>query len=189
MQLNLVLPLPPSVNKYLGYKIVWVGNRPVVQVYKTKVAKEYESYIKKQVTREIKKQNWSCTDKKNYIEVELTYYLNKKRKDSHNLEKVLFDSLMVAGAYPDDDILLPYTRNIYIDKNHPRVEVILRKSDKKGIFDNEKHFQIFKDLNCDICKKSKYKRDCGILTRALDNRLEIEEIDIKNNKCHKKEKF
>lgn len=186
MQLELTLPLPPSVNKYLGYKVVWIGNRHIPQPYKTKTAKEYESYVKKLVTREIIRQGWSCEDKKDYIEVELTYYLNKKRKDSHNLEKVLFDSLMSAGVYPDDDILLSHTKNIYIDKENPRVEVLLKKSRKKGIFYDDFHLKEFKSLNCDKCKKSTYKKSCGVLNRALENKIDLKEINLKENNCYKK---
>lgn len=185
MQLKLTLPLPISVNKYLNYKIVWIGKKPIPQAYKPREVKEYERYATKLIQKQIKEQKWECLTKDNYIDVELTYYLNKKRKDSHNLEKVLFDVLMSAGAYPDDDILLPKTKNIYIDKDNPRVEVTLRISKKQGIFDDIKHLNIFKEQNCNRCKKSSYKRACGVFTRALENRICTEEIDALENVCKK----
>ena len=119
MQINLTLPLPPSVNEYLGYRVVYINGRAVSQPFETRVAREYKAYVKNIVHRELKKQSWQCLDKEHYIDVKLVYYLNKKRKDSHNLEKVLFDALMDAGLYPDDDILIPKTENIYIDKYSP----------------------------------------------------------------------
>ena len=185
MQLKLTLPLPPSVNEYLGYRVVYMNGRAISQPFETKKAKEYKHYVKAIVNRELKNQNWSCTNKDNYIDIEMIYYLNKKRKDSHNLEKVLFDSLMFAGLYPDDDILIPKTNNIYIDKYNPRIEVILSISNKKGIFDNIQHLLEFKQRNCVSCKKHTYKRSCTILTKALENRIEPS-INLVQMVCNEK---
>lgn len=185
MQIKLTLPLPPSVNEYLGYRVVYVNGRAISQPFETKTAKEYKAYVKNIVHRELKKQSWECLDKEHYIDVSLVYYLNKKRKDSHNLEKVLFDALMGAGLYPDDDILLPKTKNIYIDKYDPRVEIELTISEKRGIFDNSVHLKMFREINCDKCKKSTYKRTCSIIQKALDNRIEPE-INIIKNICYEK---
>lgn len=185
MQISLVLPLPPSVNEYLGYRVVYINGKAISQPFETKIAKEYKEYVKNIVYRELKEQQWECLDKEHYINVELTYYLNKKRKDSHNLEKVLFDALMYAGLYPDDDILLPKTKNIYIDKYNPRIELELTISDKRGIFDNPAHLNIFRAVNCNKCKKSTYKRTCSIIQKALDNRIEPE-INILKNICYEK---
>ncbi|HSQ87975.1 RusA family crossover junction endodeoxyribonuclease, partial [Romboutsia sp.] len=112
-------------------------------------------------------------------------YLNKKRKDSHNLEKVLFDALMGAGLYPDDDILIPKTKNVYIDKYDPRVEVELELATKLGIFDNAEHLQKFKTKNCSMCKKSTYKKPCGVLNKALENRIEPE-LNLEKLECYNK---
>ena len=185
MQLNLVLPLPISINKYLNYKVVWIGSRPVPQAYKPKAVKDYEKYATQIIKRELSKQNWCCDNKDNYLNVELTYYLEQKRKDSHNLEKVLFDVLVNAGVFPDDDILLPWTDNIYMEKKNPRVEVRINVAEKRGIFNNENHLHSFKTHNCNVCKKSQYKRSCGVMSRALDNRLNTEEININDGICHK----
>ena len=185
MQINLTLPLPPSVNEYLGYRIVYINGKAIPQPFETKIAKEYKTYVKNIVHRELKKQSWECLDKENYLDINLVYYLNKKRKDSHNLEKVLFDALMGAGLYPDDDILTPKTGNVYIDKYNPRVELQLSVSEKRGIFDNSEHLKQFKEVNCDKCKKSTYKRKCGVIQKALENRIEPE-IDINKNICYEK---
>lgn len=185
MQLNLTLPLPISVNKYLNYKVVWIGKRPVPQAYKPREVKDYEKYATQIIKREISKQNWSCSNKDNFIKVESVYYLEKKRKDSHNLEKVLFDVLVNAGVIPDDDILLPTTKNVYIDKENPRVELVISMADKKGIFYNMDHLHSFKEKNCNVCKRSTYKRPCGVMLRALDNRINLEEINIKDDVCYK----
>lgn len=185
MQINLTLPLPPSVNEYLGYKVIYINGRAISQPFETKTAKDYKAHVKNIIHRELKKQPWECLNKENYLDIKLVYYLNKKRKDSHNLEKVLFDALMDAGLYPDDDILIPKTENIYIDKYNPRVELTLIISDKKGIFDNPEHLEIFREMNCEKCKKSTYKRKCGVIQKALENRIEPE-IDISKNICYEK---
>lgn len=183
MRFNLTLPLPPSVNEYLGYRVIFINGRYIPQPYSTKAAKDYTKYVATVVKRELKKQKWKINNKEKYINVDLIYYVNKKRKDADNMNKVLFDSLVKAGLFPDDDILLPKVHNIYIDSNNPRVEIFLSVSDKIGIFDDEEHLKIFNNNNCNKCKKSTYKRGCSIKTKALENRIQEE---IKNDICLKR---
>ena len=117
------------------------------------------------------------------------YYINNEANKSYleyyneEMNKVLFDSLVKAGLFPDDDILLPKVHNIYIDSNKPRVEIFLSVSDKIGIFDDEEHLKTFNNNNCNKCKKSTYKRGCSIKTKALENRIQEE---IKNDICLKR---
>lgn len=185
MQLNLTLDLPPSVNEYLGYKVIYMNSRAIPKPYETKKAKDYKKHVATVVKRELKKQDWKFEGKDKYIDVHIVYYMNKKRKDADNLGKVLFDALMECGVYPDDDILIPKVDDVYIDKYNPRVEVRLTVSDKEGIFKNEVHKSQFIKTNCSQCKKYYYKRQCSVLNKALENRIEPE-INLENLICNEK---
>ncbi|GAA0092963.1 hypothetical protein UT300009_29930 [Paraclostridium bifermentans] len=185
MQLKLVLPLPPSVNEYLGYRVVYIAGRPIAQPFETKKAKDYKKYVNTVVKRELKKQYWDFKGKDKHLDIHLKYYMNKKRKDADNMGKVLFDALMASGVYIDDDILLPKVDNIYIDKYNPRVELCITVSDKMGIFDNEEHFNAFIEENCVKCKKHYYKRHCSIISKALENRIEPQ-INLEKMICNEK---
>lgn len=185
MQLKLTLPLPPSINEYLGYRVVYIGGRPISQPFETKKAKDYKRYVKTVVKREIQRQNWEFKGKDEYLDIHLKYYMNKKRKDADNLGKVLFDALMEGGVYIDDDILIPKVDNVYIDKYNPRVELSISVSDKMGIFDNKEHLNTFMENNCLQCKRHYYKRQCSIITKALENRIEPQ-IDLDKLVCNEK---
>ena len=43
MNIKLVLPLPPSVNEYLGYRVVYINGRAISQPFETNIAKEYKT--------------------------------------------------------------------------------------------------------------------------------------------------
>lgn len=183
--LKLVLPVAPSVNQYLGYKVVYIGGRPIAQSYEKKESKDYKKYAVKVIKREIEKQGWITPEKGKYIYMDIDLYLDRKRKDADNCLKVSIDALTLSGAIQDDDIIIPRFNNVFLDKNNPRMEIFLRVSDKKGIFFNDSHLEMFKVNNCNKCKKSTYKRCCGVMQKALDNRIEPD-IDMNKNICYKK---
>lgn len=183
--LKITLPVAPSVNSYLGYRVGYIGGRPIVQSYEKKETVQYKRYAKKVITREMKNQNWEQPQKGEYVFMYIDLYLDRKRKDADNFLKVSIDTLTLSGAILDDDIIIPRINNIYLDKNNPRMEITLEIAPKKGIFLTALHLDSFKTYNCNQCKKSTYKRPCGILQRALDNRIEPE-IDINKNICYEK---
>ena len=118
-------PLPPSANEYLGKRVAYVGCRAIVQVYKTKKAKEYDSYMNKLLKRTAGEQDWSIPNKEEYIEMHLVYYMNKLGRDIDNTFKLLIDSLAHAGLIINDDKVIPIVHDIFIDKDNPRVEIEL----------------------------------------------------------------
>ena len=52
--LKITLPVAPSVNSYLGYRVGYIGGRPIVQSYEKKETVQYKRYAKKVITREMK---------------------------------------------------------------------------------------------------------------------------------------
>ena len=185
MKIKFTLHIAPSVNQYLGYRVVYIRGKHISQPYETKVAKEYKVFVKNIIHRELKKQDWTTPEKHEYVIMDLVFYFDRKRKDSDNAIKVMQDAIVDSCIIEDDDIIMPRVNNIYIDKYNPRVEVTLKLAPKTGIFDNPSHLKMFKSINCDKCKKSTYKRQCGIMQKALDNRIEPE-INIIKNICYEK---
>ena len=180
--LKFTSPLPPSSNKYLGKRVSYSGGKPFVQVYKTNKAMNYERYMVKTLQRESKEQGWITPEKNDYIEMELVYYMNKLGRDIDNTYKLLIDALANAGLIINDDKVIPIPKNIFIDKDNPRIEVTIKISDKKGVFLNNQQADVFISDNCTGC--SRYKRNCGILKKAFENRIQPE-IDLVELKCIK----
>lgn len=176
-------PVPPSVNNYLGKRVAYKGKVPYVHVYKTNEAKKFDSYLQKVIKRAITKHGWETPKDDEYIEAHYTLYLERKRKDADNYFKLLNDALTHCGAIIDDDCIIPIVDNIYIDKDNPRIEVSLKKSDKVGIFTNKQEFDCFVESNCSEC--SRYKRNCSILREAKENRL-TPKINLEALQCESK---
>lgn len=181
--LKFTSPIPPSSNEYLGKRVAYAGGKPYVQVYKTKKAMDYERYMVKTLTRSAKEQGWVIPEKNDYLEMELVYYMNKLGRDIDNTYKLLIDALANAGLIINDDKVIPIPKNIYIDKDNPRIEVKLKISEKTGIFDNKAHSEKFIFNNCIKC--GRYKKNCSILKKAYENRLQPE-IDLDKLVCIKK---
>lgn len=51
------------------------------------------------------------------------YWPDKRRRDTHNTFKLLFDCLEDAGIYKDDKDVLPQVMAIDVDRERPRVEI------------------------------------------------------------------
>ena len=170
--IKFTLPVPPSVNKAYGLRVQYMGGRAIPQRYLTTIAKEYKDYVSRTCKRIMKENdiNFLVENKDEFIEMELVYYFDKKRKDADNTFKLLFDGMVQSKMMVDDDIILYNVKNIYIDKLNPRVEIKITKSKKRGIFNSETELEKFLDINCKNCKR--YKRNCSILKKALENRIE-----------------
>lgn len=179
--LKLTSPLPPSVNRYLKYRVAASGNKRYVQVYPSPETKEFNAFFEDYVKEEIKNQGWIKPKKGKLIHVKITFYLDRKRKDPNNFFKVPLDVLADAGAYYDDDVVLPSADRLYLDNKNPRLEIEIYESEAIGIFDNQSHLDKFIENNCSLCKRNVEK--CGIMKKLLDNRI-IEEVQ--NDECLKR---
>lgn len=176
-------PLPPSTNEYLGKRVAYAGGKPYVQVYKTTKAMGYEKYMVKMLKRIAKEQDWIVPTKNEYVEMHLVYYMNKLGRDIDNTFKMLIDALANAGLIINDDKVIPIPHDIFIDKDNPRIEIELRVSDKIGVFRNQEELDKFINKNCIDCKR--YKRNCSLLKKSYENRIQ-QEIDLNNKICNKK---
>ncbi|MFR2314854.1 RusA family crossover junction endodeoxyribonuclease [Terrisporobacter sp.] len=185
--IKFTVPIPPSVNKAYGMKVEYRGGRAFPQRYLTSESRNYKKYVMLLIKRIMKENNieYLIKDKTSFVNLKMTVYIDKKRKDVDNMFKLLFDSIVDSGLIPDDDIIIYNIEDIFIDKLKPRLEIEMSISDKIGIFKNEKMMNKFKLENCSLCKKSNYKRQCSIFKKALENRIEPD-INLKNNICYKK---
>lgn len=171
------LPIPPSVNKAYGLRVQYMGGKAIPQRYLTHTAKEYKEYVSSTCKRLMKENNikFLVENKDEFVHMEFIFYFDKKRKDADNTFKLLFDGIVQSGLIVDDDVILYEVKDIYIDRLNPRVEVKISKSKKKGIFKTEDDFNKFLNINCIDCKRYKrYKGNCSILRKALENRIEPE---------------
>ena len=182
MILEFTSPMPPSVNDYLGKKVARMGKASYVQVYETAKAKEYKRYMNKLIQRAMNESGWNQPGKDVYVIVEGTFFMERRRKDIDNHWKCLLDSIVESGVVLDDDIIIPVPVNVYIDSDNPRIEIKIYVAPKVGVFKNYDEYGKFVDNNCMNC--SRFNRNCSILKKALENRIQSE-IDLTNLTCSK----
>lgn len=188
MELVVTSPMPPSVNMYLGKRVVGSGKKAYVQVYETAKAKAYKREFKKILREESHKQKWTTPKDNRYIIAELTFYMASKSQDTHNFDKCLIDCFQEEGLIINDSKVLVVPKEVYIDSKNPRIEVKMFISDKIGVFKNIHEYLEFERKNCLKC--TRFDRNCSILHKALDNKIqdEVEHIKLICNKCNNKRK-
>lgn len=175
-------PIPPSVNNYLRQRVQRGRNGKIfVQVYKSAEAIAYEKIFSKIVVEEISKQNWVKPDKLKYIIVEATYYFPRLGFDTNNHWKLPLDVFTTVDLYEDDSKVVERVNRIYIDKENPRIEFAIYEAPFVGVFNDEFEFELFKNSNCILCSKN--INTCGVLKRALENKILHDEI--KDSECKK----
>lgn len=173
--LRFTTPLPPSVNDYLKKSVIYVKGKPRVHIYESSEAIAYKKHVKNIIKRALKENEWITPDKNTYIIADLYVYLSQKKRDADNLLKCLQDAIVEAGLVYDDCIIMPKIQNIFIEPNNPRIEVVLRESDKKGVFLNQTIYDTFVENNCSKCNR--YSRNCSLLKASIENKI-IPEIDV-----------
>ena len=179
---RLTLPFPPSVNDYLGHRIIYKGKKPIVTMFKTNETLQFEKTSSAIIKNEIIKQKWEVPSKETWVRIECIWYLPKSGIDSNNLYKVTLDTLQANGVFINDSKVLEGCVNCYVDSKNPRAELNKYTLQKKGIFLGEDHLKEFKNSNCDECSKPD---TCRVLKTALDNKI-TEDISLADNICFKK---
>lgn len=116
-KLKLTLPMCPSVNH--AYKFVR-GRR-----FMTKDALMFMQTTHAIVEREKAKQKYSMEFKGVWLILEIrAYFPDRKVRDVHNMHKILADALN-GCAYVDDQFLLIRDMGVYLDKENPRLEIVI----------------------------------------------------------------
>lgn len=175
-------PIPPSVNEYLGKRVGRnpVTKKPIVICYETEKAKRYKRQVINTIKRVAKEEGWEKTGEYEYLICEIVAYIPQKKQDTDNMFKCLLDAIKDSDVCYDDSMIIPRVKDVFIDSSNPRVEVDLHKSCKQGIFKNATIKKSFIESNCKNC--SRMSRNCSLLKKSLENRIQPE-ISIKNNLC------
>lgn len=179
--LKLTSPIPPSVNHYTSVRTIIKNGKPMAIVYETKEAKDYKKTFKKIIEEQAKLQNWNWeVNSTQHFYVDAVFYFDRIDKDVGNYEKCLSDTITETQLiWIDDNVTLFRPQRIYYDSSNPRIELTIYPVDYIGIFDNQEQLDEFED-KCKTC--SRYKRNCSILKKAKEGRIQEK---IKNNICNK----
>lgn len=174
--LKLVSPVAPSVNHYLGWRAIIQKKRPMAVCYKKADAIKYQKDFAEYVTQEVKKQGWVKSDNKfQHYYMDCIFYFDKTDKDANNSFKCLADAITDSGVvWIDDTQLCERVQGIFYDSENPRIELTIFPVDYIGIFENAAQLEKFKS-NCVDCKR--YKRNCSLLNKALEGRIQEEIVD------------
>lgn len=170
-----------SVNHYLAYRTIMKNGKPMAMSYKTKEAKDFQKKFEQYVKEQVKIQNWDLpVDPAQHFYVDAVFYFPRLDMDCNNYFKVSLDSLTNTGLiWDDDNVVCERVQRIYYNSSNPRIEFIIYPVDYIGIFDNQEQLDEFED-KCKTC--SRYKRNCSILKKAKDGRIQEE---IQDGICNK----
>lgn len=117
-ELRISLPIVPSVNHC--YRNVSIHRRIL-----TKIGQNWRSEAQYIAKTEVRRQGWKLPPLKQKIVMELiTYWPDRRRRDTHNSHKLLADSLE-GIIYIDDQYLLIRDMDYVVDKKNPRVELVV----------------------------------------------------------------
>lgn len=180
-KLHLVSPIPPSVNHYLSYRVVYKNGRPMAMSYKTLPASKYQKDFADYIKEEVVKQKWKTDlESKRHFYVDCVFYFDRIDKDCNNYFKCMLDAITETQlVWKDDNIVCERVNRIYYDSNNPRIELDIYYTDYIGIFDSEKDMNTFLK-RCSTCKR--YAKNCSIISKAIEGKAQIE---IEDNKCLK----
>lgn len=173
-----------SVNHYLAYRTIIKNGKPMAMSYKTKEAKNFQKKFEQYVKEQVKIQNWDLpVDSAQHFYVDAVFYFPRLDMDCNNYFKVSLDSLTNTGLiWADDNVVCERVQRIYYDSSNPRIEFTIYPVDYIGVFDNQEQLDEFED-KCKTC--SRYKRNCSILKKAKDGRIQEE---IQDGICNKYKK-
>ena len=104
--------------------------------------------------------------------------------DCNNYWKCLFDSITeTKSVWFDDNQACERVIAVFYDNKNPRLEIVIHPVSYIGVFKNASQLEEF-ESNCIAC--TRYKRNCSLLKRAKEGRVQ-DEITATNNevKCSK----
>lgn len=180
-QLKLISEIPPSVNHYLAYRAVIKNGKPMAMSYKTSEAVRYQNKFTKYVIRQVKEQDWPLKpNKTQHFFVDCVFYFPRIDQDCNNYFKCMLDAITDSKkVWEDDNVVCERVNGIFYDSANPRIEITISPVDYIGIFKNVSQLEKFQS-NCVGC--SRYKRNCSILQKAKEGRIQDE---IQNGVCLK----
>ena len=166
-----------SVNHYLAYRAIIKNGKPMAMSYKTKEAKDFQKKFENHIREQVKKQNWNLeVDPAQHFYVDAVFYFPRLDMDANNYFKTSLDSITETGLiWADDNVVCERVQRIYYDSENPRIELTIYPVDYIGIFNTHKDMEIFEE-KCATC--SRYKRNCSILKKAKEGRIQDDIVDF-----------
>lgn len=123
MQIGFSVPIFPSANSAYYYRN---GGRVL-----TEEARAYKQYVKIVALNEKRKQGWITPVAGVWLYMDLWFFMpNKIRRDNHNF-KVMIDAMQDKSGkllYVDDYFVMPRVQKVTIDRENPRIEILLHDS-------------------------------------------------------------
>lgn len=167
--LNLVSPIPPSVNHYLGWRCIVKNNRPLAVCYTTPEAQRYQRLFVKYVKAEVQKQGWvKSKNKYQHYYMDCVYYFDRVDKDANNYFKCMADAITKSKAvWIDDTQLCERVQGIFYDATQPRVEITITEVGYFGVLRNADELRKL-DIQCHSCARDLAK--CKVRKTALEGR-------------------
>lgn len=182
--LKLISPLPVSVNHYIKPRAFITYGKPQVTLYETNEAKKYKKEFKEYVKKEILKQGFTIIpNKTQHFYIDCIFYFDRIDRDCNNYFKLLLDAITeTQSIWLDDNVTCERVNRIYYDSNNPRIELLIYPTDYIGVFDNASQLEEF-ETNCIGC--TRYKRNCSILQKAKEGRIQEEIVNLRCSKYKK----
>lgn len=133
MSFRVTLPLPPSLNHcYVRRSKVYYKNgkrkRRVMNVLSERAASWMDDARDKNL-QAMEDCKWTPLDEEKVIVELWMYWPDRRRRDAHNLLKLLADSLE-GSVCKDDKWMLMRIMDFDLDREAPRVEVVARRYDE-----------------------------------------------------------
>ena len=129
--LELMLPLPPSINhcyrnarvRYIKHgRVCWRRERIL-----TRGARLWMNTVLRAAFRAVLEADWPKTPKGTRTWVDMKFFWpDRRRRDTHNHFKLLFDALERADVFEDDQWALPGAVDFDFDRENPRLEIRIR---------------------------------------------------------------
>lgn len=179
--LQLISPIPLSVNHYLKPKLIYMSNgKARVVMYETAEAKRYKKQFATYTRNQVQKQGWKISDNKyQHIYCDCVFYFDRIDKDCNNYFKLLLDAITESEVvWADDNIVCERVNAIYYDSKNPRIELNIYPTDYTGVFDNQLMLETF-TKKCESCSRYRKGR-CSLLLSAQQGRIQDE---ITNGIC------
>lgn len=185
--LKLVSPMPVSINHYIKPRAFLVRGKPQVTLYETAEAKKYKKEFSKYVEEQVKIQKWSLIpNKTQHFYIDSVFYFERIDQDPNNYFKLPLDAITdVQKIWLDDNVTLERVQGIYYDNKNPRIEMTIFPVGYIGIFNSQEQLDKF-ESNCIHCNR--YKRNCSILNKAKEGRIQEEIVDFKCSKFKESKK-
>ena len=170
-----------SVNHYLAYRTIMKNGKPMAMSYKTKEAKDFQNKFDKHIREQVKIQNWDVpVNSAQHFYVDAVFYFPRLDMDANNYFKCSLDQITETGLiWEDDNVVCERVQRIYYDSSNPHIELTIYPVKYVGIFDNNEQLHCFED-KCKTC--SRYKRNCSILKKAKEGRIQKEICELKCEK-------